>query len=73
VKPKKSHVVIATYIRSHPTETWQQIAQYFVVSMGTISRIARESGLSRSMSLDDDANIAKRSALAELYGGKGDK
>jgi hypothetical protein len=63
-KKSKSHIVIAQYIRAHPALTWQKVAVLFSVSIGTISRIAREFGLSRPSILDDDA-IANRVARGE--------
>lgn len=52
---KKYHIVIAQYIRTHPDKTWQEVAAFFGISMTTTSRIARGSGLGRSVTLDDDA------------------
>lgn len=56
---KQSHNLIAQYIRTHSDKTWQEVAAFFDVSMSTISRIAKESGLGRPTVLDE-ASIASR-------------
>ena len=55
----QSHNLIAEFIRAHPDRTWQEVASIFAVSMSTISRVAKEAGLSRPAGLDEAA-IASR-------------
>jgi hypothetical protein len=66
---KKSHVVIAQFIRAHPQKTWQQVATFFGVSVSLISHVAKESGLSRPVGLDDET-IANRASRGEEISGE---
>jgi hypothetical protein len=61
---QQSHTLIADYILSHPDQTWQEVAAFFDISLSTVSRIAKESGLSRPVGLDE-ASIASRVARGE--------
>lgn len=45
------HRMVADYIRSHPESTWQKIAGELDISLASVSRIAKEFGLSRPVGL----------------------
>jgi DNA-binding MurR/RpiR family transcriptional regulator len=44
----ETHALIAAYIRNHPNDSFQTIATRLEVALSTISRIARNNGLSRN-------------------------
>ena len=51
IRPNEVHDQVAEYIRSHPNDSFQKIANRLGVAYSTVSRIARAYGLSRGRTL----------------------
>lgn len=51
IKPNEVHYEVAEYIRSHPKDSFQKIANKLGVAYSTVSRIAKAYGLSRGRTL----------------------
>jgi hypothetical protein len=67
-KSRELHLKIASYIRSHPRETYEQISAMFGMSLPMVGKIAEKHGISRragKMPYDPEAAFAKLKALEE--------
>ena len=52
-KAKEVHEQVAAYISSHPDDSFQTIASRLGLAYSTVSRIAKEHGLSRGNKLEN--------------------